>query len=73
MAALWDYLKVFISITLCLNWLNFNFWDKMFQFVGLHFYRASPKLMLSAANDGNIIAWSTGGTVYDKIPVCMEY
>eukprot|EP00105_Crassostrea_gigas_P018916 XP_011437175.1 PREDICTED: uncharacterized protein LOC105335121 isoform X1 [Crassostrea gigas] len=32
---------------------------------------ASPKLMLSAANDGNIIAWSTGGTVCDKIPIGM--
>ncbi|KAK3098170.1 hypothetical protein FSP39_016842 [Pinctada imbricata] len=32
-------------------------------------YWASPKLMLSAANDGNIIAWSTAGTVHDLIPI----
>ena len=34
------------------------------------FYRSQAKLMLSAANDGDIIAWSSGGGVFDVVPVC---
>lgn len=31
--------------------------------------RADAKLLFSAANDGIIIAWGSGGAVHDKIPV----
>ncbi|XP_071170422.1 uncharacterized protein [Mytilus edulis] len=32
-------------------------------------YWTSAKLMLSAANDGDIIAWSSGGGVFDIVPI----
>ena len=32
-------------------------------------FRAEAKLMLSSANDRNIIAWASGGGVYDRISV----
>ena len=31
--------------------------------------RGDAKLLFSAANDGTIIAWGSGGAVYDRIPV----
>ena len=35
--------------------------------------RADAKLLFSAANDGIIIAWGSGGAVHDKIPVSGTY
>lgn len=32
-------------------------------------YRSGAKLVLSAANDGYIVAWASGGGVYDRIQV----
>ena len=39
--------------------------------VKLHFLitRGDAKLLFSAANDGTIIAWGSGGAVHDRIPV----
>lgn len=34
-------------------------------------YRAQAKMMLSAANDGDIVAWSSGGGVFDVVPVSL--
>ena len=31
--------------------------------------RGDAKLLFSAANDGTIIAWGSGGAVHDRIPV----
>ena len=35
----------------------------------LHVNRGDAKLLFSAANDGTIIAWGSGGAVHDRIPV----
>lgn len=35
----------------------------------LHVTRGDAKLLFSAANDGTIIAWGSGGAVHDRIPV----
>lgn len=32
-------------------------------------YWYEPKILLSAANDGNIIAWGSGGNIMDRIAV----
>ncbi len=35
----------------------------------LYVNRGDAKLLFSAANDGTIIAWGSGGAVHDRIPV----
>ena len=35
----------------------------------LYVNRGDAKLLFSAANDGIIIAWGSGGAVHDRIPV----
>lgn len=35
----------------------------------LHVNRGDAKLLFSAANDGTIVAWGSGGAVHDRIPV----
>ena len=35
----------------------------------LTIFRNEPKLMLSSSNDGNIIAWGSGGSISDTIAV----
>lgn len=39
----------------------------------LHVNRGDAKLLFSAANDGTIIAWGSGGAVHDRIPVSYMY
>ena len=34
--------------------------------------RGDAKLLFSAANDGTIIAWGSGGAVHDRIPVSFQ-
>ena len=36
------------------------------------FNRGDAKLLFSAANDGTIIAWGSGGAVHDRIPVSLN-
>jgi hypothetical protein len=36
-------------------------------------FRSDAKLMFSCGNDGTIIAWGSGGAVFDQVHVCLTF
>ena len=45
---------------------------KLFKKENILLYRSSPRLILSAANDGVLLGWGHGGGIVDTISVCLR-